>query len=97
MLGLKERHTKMEKLYYSVLKHSALFKENMKNSFLQSTACPFCFVQPDNQTHSVQCTVVISKTKVEGNYEDIFKENIPTVISKTLLRISKLREGILQS
>ena len=76
---------------------SALFKENMKNSFLQSVACPLCSVQPDNQTHSVQCTVVLSKTKVEGNYEDIFKEDIPPVISKTLLRISKLREGILQS
>ena len=72
----------------------AKFKENMKNGY-QSTPCPFCLVQPDNQTHSVQCTVVKSRVKIDGNYEDIFKEKIPSNISKTLLNISKLREEVI--
>ena len=31
--------------------------------------------------------------EIDGNYLDIFRENIPSNISKTLLRISKLREN----
>ena len=72
----------------------AKFKENMKTGY-QSTPCPFCLVQPDNQIHSVQCSVVSTKVKIEGNYNDIFKENIPSNISKTLMNISKLREDVI--
>ena len=75
---------------------SAFFKENMKTSF-QSTPCPFCLVQPDNQTHSMVCPEVKTKIKIEGNYDDIFEEDIPSDISKTLLRISKLREDVIIS
>ena len=38
---------------YRYRTRSAKYKENMKTSY-QSTPCPFCFVQPDSQTHSVQ-------------------------------------------
>jgi hypothetical protein len=72
----------------------AKLKENMKNGY-QSSLCPFCHVQPDNQSHSVQCTVVKSRVKIDGNYEDIFKEKIPLNISKTLLNIFKLREEVI--
>ena len=65
----------------------------MKSSY-QSTACPLCFVQPDSQAHSVQCTVVNGKINVMGNYEDIFNTDIPEDISRTLLRISQLREDL---
>ena len=79
---------------YRYRTRSAKYKENMKTSY-QSTPCPFCFVQPDSQTHSVQCTVVRSKITVQGNYTDIFKENIPADISQTLLKISELREELI--
>ena len=75
---------------------SAFFKENMKTGF-QSTPCPFCHVQPDNQTHSMVCPDVNKKIKIEGNYDDIFQEDIPADISKTLLRITKLREDVIIS
>ena len=117
LLGLKEKHTKMEKLDYIELKlqkylkddkipveeaknlyryrtRSAKYKENMKTSY-QATPCPFCSVQPDTQLHSVQCTVVKSKVKIEGNYDDIFQEDIPRDISRTLFRISQLREDVI--
>ena len=79
---------------YRFRTRAANFKENCKNSYL-STACPLCFVQPDTQVHSVKCTVVNEKVKVEGNYNDIFDEKIPSEISKTLLRIMQLRENLL--
>ena len=69
----------------------AKFKENMKSSYL-STACPLCCVQLDTQVHSLQCTVIKENILVEGNYDDIYSENIPQNISKTLLRITKFRE-----
>ena len=73
----------------------AKYKENMKNSYTNtSKACPLCLLQPDTQQHSVQCTEVKSKVLVEGTYKDIFKEDIPCDISKTLLRITKLREDL---
>ena len=71
----------------------AKYKENMKNSYSNtSQACPLCLVHPDTQQHSVQCIEVKSKVLVEGSYRDIFQEDIPSDISKTLLRITKLRE-----
>ena len=66
----------------------------MKTGY-QCTPCPFCSVQPDTQIHSVQCTVVKSRITVQGKYFDIFKENIPTEIVKTLLQISELREEVI--
>ena len=79
---------------YRYRTRSAKFKENMKTGY-QCTPCPFCSVQPDTQIHSVQCTVVKSRITVQGKYFDIFKENIPTEIVKTLLQISELREEVI--
>ena len=70
---------------------SAKYKENMKNSY-SSIACPVCLVQPDTQVHSTQCPKVITKVKIQGDYKDIFTNDIPSDISKTLLKISKFRE-----
>jgi hypothetical protein len=73
----------------------AKYKENMKSSYMHtSLACPLCLVQPDTQKHSLECDEVKSKTVIEGKYEDIFDEDIPSGISKTLLRIAKLREEL---
>ena len=72
----------------------AKYNKNMKSSFTNvSKACPLCLVQPDTQVHSVSCPEVKSKVLVKGTYEDIFYEDIPSDISKTLLRINKLREN----
>ena len=118
LLEVKEKHSKMDNLYYNNLKlqnylkdgdksveeqqnlyryrtRVAKYKENMKNSYTNtSQACPLCLVQPDTQQHSVQCSEVKSKVLVEGTYQDIFMEDIPSDISKTLLRITKLREDL---
>ena len=70
-------------------------KKIRKNSYDVSFACPLCQVQPDTQSHSVQCPVVRTKVEVKGTYSDIYMEDIPTDISKTLMEISKLREDLI--
>ena len=73
----------------------ANFKENFKNGH-QSCAipCPLCLVQPDTQAHSLQCPEIREKIDVKGTYSDIFNEDIPSDISKTLLKISELRKDL---
>ena len=46
----------------------------------------------DTQAHSLQCAKVKTEIKVEGTYNDIFKEKIPSTISKTLFKITKVRK-----
>ena len=80
---------------YRFRTRAARFKDNMKNSYNVSSTCPLCHVQPDTQVHSVKCPVVQSKVKVKGCYSDIFLEDIPTDIAKTLLDITQLRDDII--
>jgi hypothetical protein len=78
---------------YRYRTRSAKYKENMKSSYTDtSLACPVCLLQHDTQQHSPQCPEVKAKIKVNGSYKDIFEEDIPPDISKTLLRINKFRE-----
>ena len=72
----------------------ARFKENFGDTY-EDKCCPVCKVHLDTQAHSVQCEKVKQEIKIDGNYTDIFKENVPSNISKTLLRISKLREDLI--
>ena len=71
---------------------SAQFKENFGDRF-EDKRCPLCLSHLDTQALSIQCDKVKEKIEIDGNYMDIFRENIPSNISKTLLRISKLREN----
>ena len=79
---------------YRFRTRSAKFKENMKNGY-QSITCPFCFVHPDTQVHSMQCDDIKTKITIKGIYEDIFKQNISKDISETLLKITELRKNII--
>ena len=106
LLELKEKHRKMEKLECIELKlqknpkndkipvaeaktldrnrkKSARINENMKNSY-QSTSCPFLSSQ----------TLKAFSVNTKGNYNDIFTEDIPCNISKTLFKISQLKEEV---
>ena len=71
----------------------ARFKENYKVTYLNS-ACPHCLVQPDTQKHALECTEVSKYVTIEGRYEDIFLEDIPEGIIRTIQRITNFREDI---
>ena len=64
----------------------------MKSNLNVSIACPLCQVQPDTQQHCVECSVVKSKVKVKGSYRDIFMDEVPVDIARTLMKIMELRE-----
>ena len=72
----------------------AKFQENMKTG-CSWIYCPLCNIQPDTQAHSIMCSVVKAKISVEGNYQDIFKPNIPPGISRTLLKVTEMRNEVL--
>ena len=71
---------------------AAHFKGNYGDRY-ENKACPLCSVHMDTQSHSMQCPKVNEKIDIQGKYSDIFREKIPTNISKTLQKISKLREN----
>ena len=73
---------------------AANFKENFGDRY-EDKSCPMCKLQLDTQAHSVQCEKVKEDITIDGNYSDIFKENVPSNISQTLLRISKLRKDLI--
>ena len=73
---------------------SANFKENVGDKYTNKV-CPLCTVHLDTQTHSMECFKVKEEISVEGKYNDIFKEKVPSNISKTLLKITKLRENVI--
>ena len=73
----------------------AHFKENYKERYKDKvTVCPLCTIHLDTQAHALQCPEIKSKIQIEGNYRDIFKNKIPSEISKTLFKISQLRKDI---
>ena len=75
---------------------SALFKENMRSNYTDDT-CPLCKEQPDRQSHSFECKIINSRISVQGSYKDIFKKKITPELSKTLLEITQIRSGYIQS
>ena len=73
----------------------ANFKENYRERYKDTvTVCPLCTIHLDTQAHALQCPEIKAKIKIEGNYHDIFKNKIPSEISKTLFKISPIRKDI---
>jgi hypothetical protein len=72
----------------------AQFKENFGDRYDNKT-CPLCSISLDTQVHSQQCVMVKQKITIEGSYSDIFRGKISPNISKTLFKISKMREDFI--
>ena len=72
----------------------AQFKENFGDRYEDKT-CPLCSINLDTQMHSLECVKVKQKIEIEGRYSDIFRGKISSNISKTLLKISKMREDFI--
>ena len=92
-LKTKDITVQEAKNLYKFRTRVAKFGENMKSNSNVSIACPLCQVEPDTQEHSVmQCSVVRSKVVVRGVYRDIFLDDVPVEIARTLMEIMELRE-----
>ena len=73
----------------------AKFEENFKNG-KEHIICPLCQLHYDSQNLAFQCPVVNTNIKVNGKYEDIFKEDIPKEVAITICKIVKFREEFLK-
>ena len=73
----------------------AQFGENFPNGrgHLQ---CPLCQNHFDSQAMAFQCPKVKAKMVLEGIYQDIFKDEIPIILVKTLTNIMKFRDEYLE-
>ena len=72
----------------------ANFGENFRNGRGQ---CPLCQNHFDSQSMAFQCASVKAELSLNGCYQDIFKEVIPSNLVTTLSRILKFREDILEA
>ena len=60
--------------------------------------CPICKEDDsiDTQDHPFQCKVIKQIIKIEGEYQHIFNQTVNKEIAKTVEKMSKLREELLE-
>ena len=83
------------KLIYSFRTRMADFQENFQGS-QGHTPCPLCLVHFDSQVLAFQCPKVKSEVQLRGKYDDIFTEDIPLELVKTLTEVMKYRDAFRQ-
>ena len=54
--------------------------------------CPLCLNHLDNQPQGFTCQKVLEKLKIDIDYSNIFKKNIPAELFKLLEEIEAVRE-----
>ena len=84
------------KLIFSYRTRSAAHKKNYRGKDGHSP-CPMCLVHLDCQPLALQCPTIRENINIEGNYMDIFKDNINENITRTLMKISKFRDEFINS
>ena len=73
----------------------APFGENFRSGNL-STICPLCSTHIDSQENSLYCPTLRRELVIKGNYPDIFSENIPEELTKTIFDIYTYRNELLE-
>ena len=73
----------------------AKFKENFRNGS-ENIPCPLCQIHFDKQSMAFQCPMIKDNVELKGNYEDVFKEDIPKELVITLTQISRFREKFME-
>ena len=87
--------TKVKQQIFSFRVRMAQFGENFRGS-KEHVNCPFNCIEYDSQQHSYECTLLQSRTTIDGKYEDIFLEKVPIHAGKTVANIIHTRESILE-
>ena len=78
--------TTQAKLIYSFRTRMANFRENFKGGEEQTT-CPLCQTHLDSQVMALKCPKLTTEVKINGKYEDLFREDISMKLVKTLTDI----------
>ena len=88
---VSEEDNGLKKIIFKLRTRMERFGENFRGGNGPSI-CPLCQTHLDYQQMSFQCPVILKETKVEGKFEDIYKENINKNTLKTIERIMKIRQ-----
>ena len=87
--------TKETSTLFNFRTRMAKFEENYKNG-RKNVLCPLCHLHYDTQSMAFQCQIISSEVSVIGKYEDIFKDDIPLEVAKTLIKIMDFRTKYLE-
>ena len=68
------------------------FEDNIRGGKVE-TYCPLCNNHPDSQEdYFLNCPYLRQRIDVEGNYFQLFYEDIPKTLVDTLTKISRVRD-----
>jgi hypothetical protein len=80
---------------FSFRTRMANFGENFKNGRTH-VPCPLCHLHLDTQAMAFQCSKVLEEVRIDGSYEDLFKEKISKDLAKTIVNIVEFRKKYLE-
>ena len=80
---------------FSFRTRMANFGENFKNGRSQ-VPCPLCHLHLDSQAMAFQCSKVLEEVEINGNYYDLFKDEISKGLAKTVVDIVDFRRKYLE-
>ena len=92
-LELKTMSKKEAIILYKFRTRMAPFGENFRSG-KTVTNCPLCLSHTDSQENSFICPTLNRLLSINGNYQDIFSENIPYQLVKTLYNIYSYRKEV---
>ena len=69
----------------------ASFGENFRGQSV-TIICPLCGLHPDSQSASFNCQFMKTHFLIEGQYNDIFSDNVSSQLVRTLTKIQSFRE-----
>ena len=81
-------------LIFSYRTRMSNFAENFRGQG-GPTICPLCESHVDSQKWSFSCKTLKENVNIQGNYSDIFHENVKMETAQTISRITKFREDYL--
>ena len=80
---------------FKIRTHTEDFKQNFKGSF-DDNNCPICNLHTDSQEESIKnCEAIPPNERFTGEYEDIFRNEVPVETIKKLSAILKKRKMII--
>jgi hypothetical protein len=80
---------------FSFRTRMANFGENFKNGRKQ-VPCPLCQSHLDSRSMAFKCPKLKEEVEIKGKYEDLYKDNIPKDLVKTIMDISEFRRNHLE-
>ena len=83
-------------VYISVISSITTTKTFQMAGDMSIVQCPLCQNHFDSQEMAFQCPNIKAEVILEGIYQDIFKDDIPIFVAKTLTNIVKFRDEYLE-